>query len=124
MSAVAAHLHLEPTMIAGDRGPLFAVHYAPTLAQHGRAAIYLPPFAEELNRSRKMASLQARALAAAGIGVLVLDPYGCGDSAGDFRDARWDRNISDHGREARSRCPAARAESRSLCRAGANAAPG
>jgi exosortase A-associated hydrolase 2 len=90
MSAAAAHLHLEPTTIAGGSGPLFAVHYAPTLAQHGRAAIYLPPFAEELNRSRKMASLQARALAATGIGVLVLDPYGCGDSAGDFRDARWD----------------------------------
>lgn len=90
MQAAAAHLHLEPTMISGRSGPLFAVHYAPVLAQSGRATIYLPPFAEELNRSRKMASLQARSLAAAGIGALVLDPYGCGDSAGDFRDARWD----------------------------------
>ena len=86
----AAQLHLEPTMIAGGSGPLFAVHYAPTLTQSGRAVIYLPPFAEELNRSRKMASLQARALAASGVGTLVLDPYGCGDSAGDFRDARWE----------------------------------
>jgi exosortase A-associated hydrolase 2 len=89
MQAAAAQLHLEPTMIAGGSGPLFAVHYAPTLAHSGRAVIYLPPFAEELNRSRKMASLQARSLAASGIGTLVLDPYGCGDSAGDFRDARW-----------------------------------
>jgi exosortase A-associated hydrolase 2 len=90
MQAAAVQMHLEPTMIAGGSGPLFAIHYAPALTQSGRAVIYLPPFAEELNRSRKMAAMLARALAASGTGALVLDPYGCGDSAGDFRDARWE----------------------------------
>lgn len=50
--------------------------------------IYVPPFAEEMNRSRRMAALQARAFAAIGIATLVLDLFGTGDSGGDFRDAR------------------------------------
>lgn len=89
MTAAAARTTLEPTAIAGRSGPLFAVHHAPSQGT-GRAVLLLPPFAEELNRSRRMAALQARALASAGIGALILDPYGCGDSGGDFRDARWD----------------------------------
>ncbi len=36
-----------------------------------------------------MAALQARCLAAAGFAVLLPDLYGCGDSSGDFADARW-----------------------------------
>jgi exosortase A-associated hydrolase 2 len=61
---------------------------------HGGAArarvLYLHPLAEEMNRSRRMAALQARALAAAGCEVLQIDLLGCGDSAGDFSDATWD----------------------------------
>jgi exosortase A-associated hydrolase 2 len=52
--------------------------------------LYVHPFAEEMNRARRMAALQARALAALGYGVLQIDLYGCGDSSGDFGDARWD----------------------------------
>jgi exosortase A-associated hydrolase 2 len=51
--------------------------------------LYVPPFAEEMNKSRRMAALQARLLAAAGFGVLIPDLHGTGDSAGDFADARW-----------------------------------
>jgi exosortase A-associated hydrolase 2 len=36
-----------------------------------------------------MAALQARAFAAIGFGVLQIDLFGCGDSSGDFADARW-----------------------------------
>lgn len=54
------------------------------------AVLYVPPFAEELNRTRRMAALAAQRLAAHGYGVLQIDLYGCGDSAGDFGDARWD----------------------------------
>jgi exosortase A-associated hydrolase 2 len=43
-----------------------------------------------MNRSRRIAALQARQLSALGYGVLQLDLYGCGDSSGDFGDARWD----------------------------------
>ncbi len=51
--------------------------------------IYLHPFAEEMNKSRRMAALQSRALAAVGYDVLQIDLLGCGDSSGDFADASW-----------------------------------
>ena len=81
---------VEPLFLVGSAGPLFAVYHAP--APTGPAVgglIYLPPFAEEMNRSRRMAALQARSLAASGIGVLLLDLYGTGDSGGEFAAARW-----------------------------------
>ena len=43
-----------------------------------------------MNKSRRMAALQARAFAAMGFGVLQIDLFGCGDSSGEFREARWD----------------------------------
>jgi exosortase A-associated hydrolase 2 len=54
------------------------------------ALVYLHPLAEEMNKSRRMAALQARALAARGVGVLQIDLHGCGDSSGEFADARWE----------------------------------
>lgn len=51
--------------------------------------MYAHPFAEELNKTRRMASLGARALAGEGWAVLLMDLAGCGDSDGDFGDASW-----------------------------------
>jgi len=51
--------------------------------------VYVHPFAEEMNKARRMAALQARRLAQAGWGVLQIDLLGCGDSTGEFADARW-----------------------------------
>ena len=51
--------------------------------------MYVHPFAEEMNKARRMAALQSRRLAAAGWGVLQIDLLGCGDSSGEFADARW-----------------------------------
>ncbi len=51
--------------------------------------LYLHPFAEEMNKSRRMAALTCRALAAAGHAVLQIDLRGCGDSSADFGDANW-----------------------------------
>ncbi|MEN9478057.1 MAG: hypothetical protein RLZZ300_2198, partial [Pseudomonadota bacterium] len=51
--------------------------------------LYIHPFAEEMNKSRRMAALQSRALAATGYDVLQVDLLGCGDSSGDFSDASW-----------------------------------
>ncbi|WP_229425321.1 hypothetical protein [Massilia sp. Se16.2.3] len=67
-------------------GRRFCLYHAPIGECRG-ALVYVHPFAEEMNRSRRMAALQARALAARGIGVLQLDLHGCGDSVGDFGDA-------------------------------------
>lgn len=61
-----------------------------TPAGSARACIvYLHPFGDEMNKSRRMAALQARALAQAGYAVLQIDLYGCGDSSGEFADASW-----------------------------------
>ena len=59
------------------------------------AVLYVHPFAEEMNKSRRMAALQARALARAGYAVLQLDLLGCGDSSGDFGDATWNDWVGD-----------------------------
>lgn len=76
----------EAFFIAGKAGPLFALHY-PAMARPVRAVLVIPPFAEELNKSRRMLALAARGLQAAGLDVLVVDLHGTGDSAGDFSDA-------------------------------------
>src|SRR3546814_14690353 len=82
---------MEALFIDGPAWRLFAIHHAAAPhCRQGLGLVYLPPFAEEMNRSRRMAALQARALAALGIDVLLLDLFGTGDSAGDFRDARWE----------------------------------
>ena len=57
--------------------------------------VLVPPFAEEMNKSRRMAALQCRAFAEAGFAVLQLDLLGCGDSGGDFADATWAVWVSD-----------------------------
>lgn len=57
--------------------------------------LYIHPFAEEMNKARRMAALQARALAQAGYAVLQLDLQGCGDSSGDFGDATWKNWVRD-----------------------------
>lgn len=59
------------------------------------ALLYAHPLAEEMNKSRRMAALAARALAAQGFGVLQIDLLGCGDSGGDFGDATWAQWIAD-----------------------------
>lgn len=59
------------------------------------AVLYLHPFAEEMNKARRMAALQSRALAEAGFDVLQIDLLGCGDSSGDFGDATWDDWVAD-----------------------------
>ena len=54
------------------------------------AALYVPPALDEMNKSRRMAALQARALARLGGTVALFDPRGTGDSAGEHGDATWD----------------------------------
>ncbi len=48
-----------------------------------------------MNKSRRMAAWQARALASAGCAVLQIDLHGCGDSSGDFGEARWEGWVED-----------------------------
>jgi exosortase A-associated hydrolase 2 len=70
----------------GDR---FCIYHSPADGA-GRGIVYAHPFCEEMNKARRMAALQSRRLAAAGCAVLQIDLFGCGDSSGDFADARWE----------------------------------
>lgn len=51
--------------------------------------LLVPPLLEELNKSRRMCALTARALADAGLLVLRMDLHGSGDSSGALADATW-----------------------------------
>jgi len=76
--------------LAGSGGPLATVVWEPPKDIAPRfAVLYLPPFGDEMNRSRRMAALQARALAAIGGTVALLDPRGTGESGGDHGAATW-----------------------------------
>lgn len=57
--------------------------------------IYLHPFAEEMNKTRRMAAMAARAIAEHGDAVLQIDLLGCGDSSGEFADATWQAWLDD-----------------------------
>jgi exosortase A-associated hydrolase 2 len=85
-----------PFFLPGPTGRLFAIYHSwCPVADNAINFIYVPPFAEEMNRSRRMASLQARELARRGVGVLMVDPFGTGDSEGEFREATWETWIGD-----------------------------
>lgn len=57
--------------------------------------LLLPPFAEELSKSRRALAQASKAFSEAGFGVVQIDPLGCGDSAGDFGDATWTDWLAD-----------------------------
>lgn len=91
MSAQTDTLAPQPFFLDADPGQRFCLYHAPEASAPARGAIlFVHPFAEELNKSRRMVALQARAYAQAGFGVLQIDLYGCGDSHGDLAQARWD----------------------------------
>lgn len=80
----------QPFFLPGMSGNLFSLYFPPQMPQSVmRGILFFPPFAEEMNKTRRMIALQARRFARAGFAVLIIDPYGTGDSAGDFGAARW-----------------------------------
>ena len=93
---------------SGRSGQRFCLFHAPHGAVRG-AVVHVHAFAEEMNKSRRMAALQARALARSGYAVLQIDLLGCGDSSGDLNDATWSDwldDVRDAARWLQARCPA------------------
>ncbi len=86
MSAPAA----QPFFLPAAAGQRFCLYYPAAGDACRGAVLYIHPFGDEMNKARRMAALQSRALAAKGYSVLQIDLYGCGDSSGEFAEARWD----------------------------------
>jgi exosortase A-associated hydrolase 2 len=82
--------NIESFFLPFRQDSLFCIFLTPSKEKARAAILYVHPFAEEMHKSRRMAALQARYFAQAGYAVLQIDLLGCGDSSGDFADARWD----------------------------------
>ena len=78
-----------PQFINSLAGKVFTLYFPAQEPTRG-ALLYLPPFAEEMNRCRTLASAQARALSQRGYAVLLLDYFGTGESTGELKYASWD----------------------------------
>ena len=60
----------NPFFLPGQSGKLFALHMKPSVsASPPHGVLFFPPFAEEMNKSRRMVSLQARRMVASGYQV-------------------------------------------------------
>ena len=71
------------------RSQVFLAHYIPlqpvnSVKGNHRAVIFVPPLAEEMNRSKRMYVLCARLLANSGIHAVIFDYSGTGDSSGEW----------------------------------------
>jgi exosortase A-associated hydrolase 2 len=81
----------------GDAHPAFFLQFRPTSAPRAHL-LYLPPFAEEMNRCRSVVAEQARWFARHGLSCTLLDYFGSGESSGDLNQASlpiWRQNIDD-----------------------------
>lgn len=81
----------NPFFLQCEAGDIFCIYYPPNnRREKNEDVLLIPPFAEEMNKSRKMFAMQARLLNSLGYGVLIVDLYGTGDSHGNFREASWE----------------------------------
>jgi exosortase A-associated hydrolase 1/exosortase A-associated hydrolase 2 len=87
---------LTPLFLPTVDGDLYLSLFRPSAERSIQGwVLYLPPFAEEMNKARPMASRQARLLSERGFCVVVPDLYGTGDSSGDFGEVNWSRWLQD-----------------------------
>lgn len=90
---------LSAHFLDGGHGQILTVVRRPQ-GPTGISVLIVPPFAEEMNKTRKMLTDVSQALQARGIATILVDLYGTGDSEGEFRDATWGRWIEDLARAA------------------------
>ncbi len=89
-------------LTSSQNSQIFLAHFLPDQAlisaRPGRFVILVPPFAEELNRSKRMYVLLARLLAKSGFHTIHFDYSGTGDSLGEwgqFDYSDWLGNLRD-----------------------------
>lgn len=77
----------EPFFLDTEAGRLFALFRAPVKAKH--CVLLVPPFAEEMNKSRRQFTEVCIKLIDRGFATLLIDLFGTGDSDGEFSNASW-----------------------------------
>jgi exosortase A-associated hydrolase 2 len=93
---VPEHARLSPFFLDSGATKLFALLTTPRDDAAPKAAVlFVPPFGEEIAKSRVTYAMQARALAAAGCGALSVDLSCTADSEGEFAAASWEQWLSD-----------------------------
>ena len=98
MAKTAGNIDEHPFLLSTRGGECFCIWRAPTDRPLIGTLLHLPAFGDEMNKSRAIVARAARAFAALGHGVLQVDLYGCGDSAGEHRDATlsaWSSNLAE-----------------------------
>lgn len=80
---------LDPAFLEGGSGRIHCTFFRPDQAASPTGVLFLPPFAEEMNKARRMMALFGHRLAGEGWVMALPDPFGTGDSEGDFAEARW-----------------------------------
>lgn len=84
---------------ASQKSQIFLAHYLPAghkaRPDKAKAIILVPPFAEEMNRSKRMYVLCARLLANAGLHVICFDYSGTGDSSGEWGEFSYQDWVND-----------------------------
>ena len=91
----SAHCDIEPGFLDHPERRLFHVTHRPAGGEARGSFLFLHALAEEMHMSRRNVAAQARAMAAAGYNVMLLDLTGCGDADGDFADATWHTWLDD-----------------------------
>ncbi len=84
---------------SSQNSQIFLAHYLPseqrTASKDNKAVIFVPPFAEEMNRSKRMYVLCARLLADSGIHAICFDYSGTGDSSGEWGEFSYSDWVGD-----------------------------
>jgi len=88
-------IDVDPFFITTRNGGLFASRFFTHGTNPDEYLLIVPPFAEEMNKCRRMTTLLAHRLAALGMGVILIDLSGTGESWGDFHDASYELWLDD-----------------------------
>lgn len=91
----AQDFQFRPEYLDTSSGRIFVLFVIPRQATRPvGGVIALPPFAEEMNKSRHMLAMLGQRLASMGIVFALPDLYGTGDSEGEFSEATWGHWLS------------------------------
>lgn len=77
----------EPFFLDTPSGRVFALYRAPADAKG--CVLFVPPFAEEMNKSRRQYTETSDVLTKSGFATLTVDLIGTGDSSDEFSHATW-----------------------------------